>query len=661
MSDAPPPAEPSALAHDYAPLLAFAIPALVGALAGGNSMGFYDAPELASCAAGLGATHPPGHPLFVAVASVATLVPIGTVALRVTLLGALCLGLMGRLAYALTLPLATTVLDGPSPVAARRWLPWLALGHALGATLGIALVRQTSRAEVYALAGLLAAMTAFISAAPNGWSKATRARLGVLTLALGGANHHFIALTAAPVALLSLVDRVREGGVRALPRIVLPWAALGALGLLPYSLLGLRARAAASIVRVRTPGDLVWTVSARAFQKNTGGGVPGSFREHLLDVIDWLGRSLTPLGLIAAAAGIFIASRRNVPWARRLGLVALVGVLARAGLGFVADNPDAAGYLVPAVFCLGVLGAAFTAQAWRSIEDAPPPPQGPSTNGRRLLRAALVVAPALMFIPAGGFSLEGDPRRPGRRHRGDDRGGPRRRARARGDPRVCAGDGLPASVCAARRRGAARRDGDPRALRPVARDDQHPPRPRRGAAAGGARLPLPRLASHGRAPRPRHAPPGARRARPAQPPRHRPLRPPPRNLRGGPHGAHHPHRGARHGARAPRPHRAAARGPREHPRRRPRAPHRGVHPLARLPRRPLLRRPRRPQRGPLGGGHRASHRPQREGARRARGGARRAGRGPRRRGPLRGAGARPRVTSDRRFHRGRRETILRPV
>jgi len=405
VSDAPPPAGPSALAHDYAPLLAFAIPALVGALAGGDSMGFYDAPELASCAAGLGATHPPGHPLFVAVASVATLVPIGTVALRVTLLGALCLGLMGRLAYGLTLPLATTVLDGPSPVAARRWLPWLALGHALGATLGIALVRQTSRAEVYALAGLLAAMTAFISAAPNGWSKATRARLGVLTLALGGANHHFIALTAAPVALLSLVDRVREGGGRALPRIVLPWAALGALGLLPYSLLGLRARAAASIVRVRTAGDLFWTISARAFQKNTGGGVPGSFREHLLDVLDWLGRSLTPLGLIAAAAGIVIASRRDVPWARRLGLVALVGVLARAGLGFVADNPDAAGYLVPAVFCLGVLGAAFTAQAWRSIEDAPPPPQGPSPNGRRLLRAALVVAPAMMFLPAGGFSL----------------------------------------------------------------------------------------------------------------------------------------------------------------------------------------------------------------------------------------------------------------
>lgn len=405
MSDAPPPAGPSAFALDHAPVLAFAIPAVVGALAGGSSMGFYDAPELASCAAGLGVTHPPGHPLFVALGAVATLVPIGTVALRVTLLGALCLGLMGRLAYGLTLPLASAALDGPAPVAGRRWLPWLALGHALGATLGIAVVRQASRAEVYALAGFLAAATVFISAAPNGLSAATRARLGVFALALGGANHHFIALTAAPVALLSLVDRVREGGARAVPRMLFPWAALGALGLAPYALLGLRARAAASVVRVRTAGDLAWTVSARAFQKNSGGAVPGSFREHLLDVLDWVGRSLTPLGIIAAVVALVVASRRGVPWARRLGLVALAGMLARAGLGFVADNPDAAGYLVPAVFCLGALGAAATAQAWRSIEDAPPAPAGPSPRGRRLLRAALVVAPALTFVPAGAASL----------------------------------------------------------------------------------------------------------------------------------------------------------------------------------------------------------------------------------------------------------------
>ena len=405
MADPPPPAEPSALSRDLAPVLSFTIPALVGALAGGSSMGFYDAPELASCAAGLGVSHPPGHPLFVAVAAVATLAPIGTVALRVTLLGAFCLGLMGRLAYGLTLPLAAAVLDGPTPVRHRRWLPWLALGHALGAVLGIALVRQTSRAEVYALAGLLAAATVFISAAPNGWSLAARARLGVLTLSLGGANHHFIALTAAPVALLSVVDRARQGGPRAALRALAPWAALGALGLAPYALLGLRARAAASIVRVRTVGDLFWTVSARAFQKNTGGGVPGSFREHLLAVMDWLGASLTPLGLIAAAAGMLVASRREIPWTRRLGLVALVGMTARAGLGFVADNPDAAGYLVPAVFCLGVLGAAFTGQAWRSIEDAPPPPEGPSAPSRALLRVVLVVAPAAMFTWAGFSSL----------------------------------------------------------------------------------------------------------------------------------------------------------------------------------------------------------------------------------------------------------------
>ncbi len=405
VSAAPPPTAPKSTARDLAPVLAFALPALVGVLAGANSMGFYDAPELASCAAGLGVSHPPGHPLFVAFAAVATLLPIGAVPLRVTLLGALCLGLMGRLAYGLTLPLVDAVLDGPTPVPRAHRAPWLALGHALGAVVGIVTVRQSSRPEVYALAGLLGAATLFIGTAPTGLSLAARARLGVLTLALGGTNHHFIALTTAPVAILSLVDRVRAGGLRAVPRMLLPWTVLGALGLAPYALLGLRARAAASIVRVRTVGDLVWTVTARAFQKNTGGGVPGSFREHLLDVLDWIGSSLSPIGLLAAVVALFVASRRKLPWALRLALVALTGMLARAALGFVAGNPDAAGYLVPAVFVIGVLGAAASSYGWRRIHDAPAAPEGPSPLARRLLMVALVLLPALTFLPMGTLAL----------------------------------------------------------------------------------------------------------------------------------------------------------------------------------------------------------------------------------------------------------------
>lgn len=405
MTAPPPRSAPPGTARDLAPVLAFAVPALVGVLAAGNSMGFYDAPELASCGAGLGASHPPGHPLFVAVAAVATLVPIGAVALRVSLLGALCLGLMGRLAYGLALPLVEAVVDGPSPLPRAHRAPWLALGHALGAVLGIVAVRQASRPEVYALAGLLAATTLFLGAAPVGWSPAARARLGVLALALGGTNHHFIALTTAPVALLALVDRGRAGGLRSVPRALIPWTALGALGLAPYALLLLRSRAAASIVRVRTGGDLVWTVSARAFQKNTGGGVPGSFREHLLDVLDWIGSSLSPIGLLAAIVALFVATRRKIPWALRLAVVALVGMLARAGLGFVAGNPDAAGYLLPAVFCVGVLGAAASSFGWRRIHDAPPAPDGPSPLARRLLVVALVLLPALTFAPMAAMSL----------------------------------------------------------------------------------------------------------------------------------------------------------------------------------------------------------------------------------------------------------------
>ena len=386
--------------EDVAALLAFAVPAAAGALVAGGSMGFYDAPELASCGAGLGVSHPPGHPLFVLFGALASMLPIGPVPMRIALAGGLALGLVGRLAFSLALPLARSVAGPRAP----RWMPWLALGHVLGGTLGVAVLRQASRAEVYALAALLAVGSAAAALAPS-MSAAARARLAVLVVALGGANHHYIAITAVPAALMAVVDRGRASRVRDLPRVVAAWAAMGAAGLAAYGLLPLRASAAASLVRVRTVGDLVWTVTARAFQKNTGSGVLGDYREHLLDVIDWLGASLSPLGLLAGIAGVVIVARNRVSSGVRLGVVVLAGVLARAWLGSVAGNPDAAGCRAPAVVLLGVLGVAATARAWRAIDEAPAAPEGPSSSNRWLLRLVLVVAPAVVFVPMGAKAI----------------------------------------------------------------------------------------------------------------------------------------------------------------------------------------------------------------------------------------------------------------
>ncbi len=380
--------------------LAWAGPLAAAVLFAGNSMGYYDAPALAASAAGMGVTHPPGHPLWVALGAIASLVPVGTVALRLALLGGACLALTGRATFGLAHRFVTAILArGEVPAGAGRMTALVSLSAAWGATLGVAALRQATRAEVYALALCLAVGVLGVLFAPS-LPRATRARLAVVLLGLAGCNHTFIALTAVPATLGLLWVELRGDLPRA-RRFALAALPLGALSLAPYLLLPLRSRSPASLVRVNTAGDFLWTVTARAFQKNVGGGGVGSFSEHLLACLDWAGRSLTPLGLAAAFAGIALGlwGPRGRTTARDMTVVlgGTVGLsfAARAALGFVADNPDAAGYLAPAIALLAVFAAALPVSVWRALAIAPAAPRGPSPIARALLLAILVVGPCL--------------------------------------------------------------------------------------------------------------------------------------------------------------------------------------------------------------------------------------------------------------------------
>ncbi len=399
----PPPDRRADRLDTLAETLSFAVPVTVAAWGAGASMGFYDSPELAAAAQGVGVTHPPGHPLWVVCAAVASMVPVGTLPFRLALMSGLCLGVIGRVVYGVARGLAREVLAAESPSRGDRALTALApLAVAVSTTVGPAVLRQATRVEVYALAGALAVATLGLACSKT-LSPAVRARASVLLVALGGANHHFIALTAAPVALATVVERLRAGDTQAKLRALAAWAPLGALGLAPYALLFLRADTSASLVRVHTLGDFAWTVSARAFQKNVGGGVPGTFGEHVLDVLDVVGASLTPFGIVMALAGTFLALRAARGQALRDDVLRLFGLatsvcLARAALGFVAGNPDAAGYLVPGVAAVACLTVPFPAVAWRVIRAAPAAPEGPSPSARVALVAALVGLPLALPV-----------------------------------------------------------------------------------------------------------------------------------------------------------------------------------------------------------------------------------------------------------------------
>ncbi|MEI8255671.1 MAG: DUF2723 domain-containing protein [Deltaproteobacteria bacterium] len=386
----------------WAALCSFAVPASLALACAGNGMGFYDSPELAAAGGGLAVTHPPGHPVWSALAAVCSLVPVGALPFRIALGEALCLGGISLLALHAAFGLFVRVAGPHGP----RVAPWAALAAALTATLGTGVFRQATRVEVYALAGLVT-VGLLALALDRERPASMRLREGALMLGLGLANHHFIAITAAPLMLWIASERWREqraGRVRS----VLVSAAFVLPGLAVYAVLPLRARALASLARVQSPGDFIDVVSARVFMKNTGLGVPGSTGVRALDVLDWMGETLTPVGLLFAVGGLYAAVRtqdaRREAW-RVLTLVGVVTV-ARGWLGFVRDNPDAAGYLVPAFAALGVLGAAFTGAAVRALAEAPLAPQGPSRPARILLAVLLVGGPLALPVFLGARSVQ---------------------------------------------------------------------------------------------------------------------------------------------------------------------------------------------------------------------------------------------------------------
>lgn len=382
----------------WASILSFAVPFALAMLCAGNGMGFYDSPEIASAGAGLGVTHPPGHPLFVILAAMATMIPVGAVPLRIALLEATCLGILGWLSFQVAHALARRVSAG---VLSPSWTHGLALASALVATVGPGVVRQSTRVEVYALAAVLA--VSLLALASRRDLSAWRARVGLFLFALGVANHHFIMLTAAPLLVWIVLERWRQARCRmsGVPwRFVVACGVLFLVGLVPYALLPLRADAPASLPRVRSFADFIEVVSARVFVRNTGGGVPGSAGGRMFDVLDWFGESVTPVGLLFALGGLYVSLRVSGARTDALRLLLLVGVVsvARAWLGFVRNNPDAAGYLVPAIVALGIASVGFSTGVLRALRQSPPAPRGPSRSARVMLFLLLVGGPVTLPV-----------------------------------------------------------------------------------------------------------------------------------------------------------------------------------------------------------------------------------------------------------------------
>ena len=369
-----------------APSLAVAVP-LVAYLTTLSSSGYWlDAGELVAQGRDFGISHPPGHPLFGMLATAAGLVPLGNLAFRVALLSATCVGFACFFFYR----------------SARRTLDTMHLTPGLAGVLAVGTTWLTAastgwwlqavRPEVYALQAALAffildRLTALEAAAPTRDHRALYAASLAFGLAL--ANHHFLALLLLPAAAPTLARASMSGGRRTLLRAI----GFALVGLSTYLYLPLRA-ASGAFQRLGHPDDVErfwWVVSAQAFQKNTGSGVPEPMGERLAEVMVQLTLDLSPVTVVVALGGIYVGLR--VRATRRLGLLWLLLLLthiaARAWLGFVRHNPDALGYLMPAIGTLALFAALFVGVLLHATAQRAP---------RLATGASLVVAASTLLL-----------------------------------------------------------------------------------------------------------------------------------------------------------------------------------------------------------------------------------------------------------------------
>jgi len=155
-----------------------------------------DGGDLITAAATGGIAHPTGYPVYLLLARVFQLLPVGSLAYRTNLMSAAATVFAAVLIYVLV----TRFLSHAK--AAHNWLPGIVAGYAFG--LAPVVWSQAVITEVYALQALFVTLILFLAiySTPsfNAQKNLDRLRGGILGLAMG---NHITVIFLIPIALLA--------------------------------------------------------------------------------------------------------------------------------------------------------------------------------------------------------------------------------------------------------------------------------------------------------------------------------------------------------------------------------------------------------------------------------------------------------------------------
>ena len=197
----------------------------------------WDASEYITAAYTLGIPHPPGNPLFVLLGRVASLVPVGSVAVRVNTLAAVC----SAVSAALWFLVAERVLVAWSPVRWRRIVAALTAA-VLGASAFTVWNQSVVNEKVYTVSLAFFAMVSWLTVRwcddPDG-PVADRLLLMIAYLIGLGYSNHPAGLLVGPAVAVAVLVRRPKALLRW--RLVLAGAMALVLGLTPFAVEPIRA------------------------------------------------------------------------------------------------------------------------------------------------------------------------------------------------------------------------------------------------------------------------------------------------------------------------------------------------------------------------------------------------------------------------------------